>query len=55
MTLGKYNPDVAERLRGGDFPNLDRYMKAMFALPVFKDTSYPQETVVWGWDAARSK
>lgn len=37
-----------------EFPALTTYMDAMFARPSFVESSYPEETVVWGWSDARN-
>lgn len=39
---------------GTKYPTLGKYMDAMFARPSFVESSYPEETVVWGWSNARS-
>lgn len=36
------------------FPKLKAYMDAIFDTDSFKEASYPEETVVWGWTNARS-
>lgn len=38
-----------------DFPNVKKYMDAVFARPSFLKTVYPEETVIWGWENARNK
>ena len=44
-----------KNLKGGvidvdaDFPAVASYMKTMFERDSFKESSYPEETVVWGW------
>jgi len=35
------------------YPMLGAYMDAVFGLDSFKDASYPEEVVVWGWGNAR--
>uniref|UniRef100_A0A6U3NUI9 glutathione dehydrogenase (ascorbate) n=1 Tax=Ditylum brightwellii TaxID=49249 RepID=A0A6U3NUI9_9STRA len=35
------------------FPAVQEYMTAIFDRPSFKETLYPEETVVWGWSNAR--
>lgn len=37
-------------------PDLDHvynYMKVMFNSPVFIDSSYPPDVIIWGWNGAR--
>ena len=36
------------------FPKVKSYMDTVFDRDSFKDASYPEETVVWGWTNARS-
>jgi len=36
------------------FPALSKYMDTVFARPSFVKTTYPKETVVWGWGNARN-
>jgi len=38
---------------GQDFPKLKAYMDAIFERDSFKETSYPEEVIVWGWGNAR--
>eukprot|EP00557_Chaetoceros_sp_GSL56_P003786 CAMPEP_0176497600 /NCGR_PEP_ID=MMETSP0200_2-20121128/11814_1 /TAXON_ID=947934 /ORGANISM="Chaetoceros sp., Strain GSL56" /LENGTH=244 /DNA_ID=CAMNT_0017895631 /DNA_START=251 /DNA_END=985 /DNA_ORIENTATION=+ len=35
------------------FPLLAKYMEAIFNRESFKETLYPEETIVWGWSNAR--
>ena len=37
------------------YPAIGSYMDCVFARPSFQKTLYPAETVVWGWNNARSK
>ena len=37
-----------------EFPALTSYMNTMFSRDSFKETLYPEETVVWGWSNARA-
>jgi len=39
---------------GKQFPNVRTYMNNMFSRPSFQKSSYPQDTIVWGWGNARS-
>ncbi len=36
-----------------DFTNIKAYMDAIFDRDSFKDASYPEEVVIWGWGNAR--
>jgi len=47
---GKYYIDIDK-----DFPKVRSYMNAIFDRDSFKSTTYPKETVVWGWENARKK
>lgn len=38
----------------GSFPAVNEYMTTVFDRPSFKEASYPEETVVWGWTNART-
>jgi len=35
------------------FPALSEYMNSVFHRPSFVESSYPKETVIWGWNNAR--
>lgn len=37
------------------FPKVSSFMDTMFARESFKESLYPEETVVWGWSNARGK
>lgn len=37
-------------------PSLDAladYMKVMFSLDIFRDSAYPPDVIIWGWNNAR--
>eukprot|EP00558_Chaetoceros_sp_UNC1202_P000659 CAMPEP_0197259916 /NCGR_PEP_ID=MMETSP1429-20130617/83765_1 /TAXON_ID=49237 /ORGANISM="Chaetoceros sp., Strain UNC1202" /LENGTH=243 /DNA_ID=CAMNT_0042724139 /DNA_START=185 /DNA_END=916 /DNA_ORIENTATION=- len=40
---------------GNEFPLVKKYMDCVFDRDSFKDASYPEETVVWGWTNARGE
>ena len=52
VTLKAFNPDLAERFPK-EFAHLQAYMDDAFAHAAFKETQYPVETVLWGWNNAR--
>jgi len=37
------------------FPLVKKYMDCVFDRQSFKDSTYPEETIVWGWSNARGK
>jgi len=37
------------------FPSLHTYMETVFARPSFVESTYPKETIIWGWSNARNK
>lgn len=37
-----------------EFPSVHTYLTTMITRPSFQDTSYPTETILWGWGNARS-
>ena len=39
---------------GSQFPAVAAYMESVFGRPSFQATSYPKDTVIWGWRNARS-
>jgi len=38
-----------------DFPTVQKYIDTMFARESFAKSTYPEETVAWGWGNARGK
>jgi glutathione S-transferase len=36
-----------------EYPHVSKYMETMFERQSFKESVYPEETVVWGWGHAR--
>jgi Glutathione S-transferase len=36
-----------------EFPLVAKYMEAVFNRESFKETHYPEDTIVWGWSNAR--
>ena len=53
ITLAEFHPKVHEKVV--KMKALKAYMDAMFAEEAFKTSTYPKETVLWGWSAARQK
>ena len=51
VAAGHYKGGFA--VDAGKHPALARYMAGIFEHPAFKETTVPDETVIWGWGNAR--
>lgn len=53
VTTNHFYPETRKRIQGS-FPFLEKYMAQMFADSSFSATTYPSDTIIWGWNKARS-
>ena len=51
FTLEEFYPDVHQKMK--TYSALNCYMETMFNENAFQITSYPRDTVLWGWSNAR--
>jgi len=53
ITLAQWQPQALKKMEETD--GVAEYRDRLLALPCLKETSYPRETVLWGWGQARAK
>jgi len=53
ITLAEWHPGALQKMEGLEV--VAAYRDRLLALPCVRDTSYPRETVLWGWGQARAK
>jgi len=53
ITLAQWQPQALKKMEEMD--GVAEYRDRLLALPCLKETSYPRETVLWGWGQARAK
>lgn len=53
IALKEFYPEIHDKMK--TFTALNCYMETIFNEQAFKDSSYPKETILWGWSAARAK
>jgi glutathione S-transferase len=54
MSVGLKEFKSSEIDVGSEFPLVKNYMDAVFDRESFKNSIYPEETIVWGWSNARN-